>query len=188
MKLFSRTLGIIAAWSFAMLATTASPNVEASTAIVNVNTGLCMDMVNNSPYQDSPFQQYQCLGTPNQQFDFNTVSIDSVGNETVAIKLASTGMCVSIYQNSVALRTSIVQEPCDNSAQQQWKIGKASTLITFNVTAGQIGVGSARLLSQIVNVANGQCISVDPGTGNTSGVFQYTCGNVNNLSWRYSYF
>jgi len=189
MKLFSKTLGLVAAWSFAVVASTTSPSVEASTAIANVNTGLCMDLKDNSPYQDAPFQEYQCLGTPNQMFNFDTVTFDSTGAETVEIKVASTGMCVSIYQNSVALRTSIVQEPCDNTAQQQWKIGRASSPITFSTSSSnQYTVGSARVSGQFVNVANGLCISVDPGTGNSGSVFQYTCGAVNNLNWHFSYF
>lgn len=79
------------------------------------NSGKCIDVSGNASYSGATIAQWSCHGGSNQAF---TASATSGGYFT--LKARHSGKCLSIDGNGDRARA--IQENCDGSSSQQWKL------------------------------------------------------------------
>ncbi|RYZ73972.1 MAG: glycosyl hydrolase family protein [Proteobacteria bacterium] len=84
----------------------------------NVNSGLCLDVASYSLSEGAQILQFTCHGGPNQKF-----AVQSLGNQTYSLKALHSGQCLSFGgPDSAAHRAPAVQQRCDGSAKQAWRL------------------------------------------------------------------
>ena len=154
-----------------------SAHAASSSALVNLQTGQCVDVVGYSTVPGGPTQQYMCTGTGNQLWETQVISFGNDGSPVVRFVSVGSGLCLDIASGSNG--AAVIQNTCNGVASQNWVVGApyVNTLVANSIVS-QVVVARA-----VKNVATGLCLDAAASGGNTGVVQQWTCGNVNNQRW-----
>jgi hypothetical protein len=87
----------------------------ASVRLVNVESGLCLDVAGTSP-MGGAVQQWPCSGQPTQRW---LVAATAGG---VRFSAASSGSCLAIAGGATSAGAPVEQAPCDGSSAQAWNV------------------------------------------------------------------
>jgi hypothetical protein len=85
--------------------------------VTNWHSGKCLDVAGASQAAGTVIQQYQCNGSPAQQWTWSA----GIGNYAELV-VASSGDCMTVLGGTAADGSQVVQEPCTGSAAQQWSL------------------------------------------------------------------
>ncbi|MCZ0982181.1 RICIN domain-containing protein [Streptomyces diastatochromogenes] len=126
-------------------------------SLVNVNSGMCLDVAGASTTEGAQVIQWTCGNQPNQQWQ-----LVPVATGTYQLMSANSGMCLDVTGASTTEGAQVVQWTCGgDKPNQQWRLSPVA--------------GSDA--HQLVSVNSGMCLDV---TGNSriagAQVIQWTCG------------
>ncbi|MFE0463234.1 RICIN domain-containing protein [Kitasatospora sp. NPDC058965] len=142
---------------FANLAVTALAG-PAVNSLVNVNSGMCLDVTGSSTTDGAQLVQWTCgAGKPNQQWQLVPVAAG-----TYQLVSVNSGKCLDVTGGSTTDGAQVIQWTCGTGKpNQQWQLVPVA------------GTGA----DQLVSVNSGKCLDVT-GNSQTAGtpVIQWTCG------------
>ena len=131
--------------------------------VQSLASGKCLDLPGGQTGDGTLPIQYDCHGSPNQQWD-----MISAGESGYRIVSHLSGKCIGADPAHAAAGGNIVQSACGNSPVQLWTLdGGANTYV-------------------VRNVANRLCLDV-PGASAANGAkpITWTCNGGSNQTWRY---
>lgn len=149
--------------------------------LVTAYSGQCLDVFGGFKESGTKAIQWACHNGGNQTFipvalatgdgsapvDSGTSSAISFANRTGAgpIKAAHSGLCLTVPVGSTAAGTQLVQQPCNGSAAQLWRVNRFGN--GFNV----------------VNQATGLCVDSQIGKNPGGGIVQSDCNGTAQQTW-----
>jgi hypothetical protein len=130
--------------------------------VQSIASGKCLDLPGGQAGDGTLPIQYDCHGSPNQQWD-----LVSAGDGYRFISRLS-GKCIGTDPIHAAAGSNIIQSACGNSPAQLWMLEGASNAYVVR------------------NVANRLCLDV-PGASTANGAkpITWTCNGGSNQTWRY---
>lgn len=136
-------------------------------SLVNVGTGLALDVTGGSTAPGAPLQQWGHAGSANQQF-----YLRDVGSGFWSLQAKHSNMMVDVQGASVAEGASVVQGAAGNGRSQRWLLRRSATG-AYNLVASH----SAKSLS-VAGTASGAKISqaLDTASGNQRWFFNPVSG------------
>lgn len=140
----------------------------ASQSIEIVRFGKCLDLSAGNTANQTPIQQWDCVGNTNQKFSFV-----EQGEGVYHVVHTLSGKCMEVQNNLSTDGARIWLAPC--GATNPAQLFKKRSLYNSSYQ---------KLQFQIVNAANGKCIDLPGGSSaNGAAMHQWTCSdsNVNQL-------
>jgi endoglucanase len=174
---------VVGAVVFAAALFAGSPaKAASSSALVNVATGKCLDIVGGSTAPGGPSQQYDCLGDAQQLWYSEVISYRSGNLPVVRFVSVNSGLCLDIASGANAAQ--VIQNTCSGVTSQQWVVSAPYTLaLVSGVLVAEVAPNRT-----LTNVATGLCLdAVAPGP-NGGFIQQYTCGSGSNQRWNVNVF
>ncbi|WP_199044480.1 RICIN domain-containing protein [Glycomyces salinus] len=131
-------------------------------AIVNRNSGKCVDVPSSSTADGTVLQQYDCWDGANQGWQ-----LEDVGGGYYRIVSESSGKCMDIDGASTENGAGVIQWTCHGGDNQQWQ-------------ARDAGGGYVELVAR----HSGKCLDVpSSSTANGTALQQYDCWGGANQQW-----
>jgi hypothetical protein len=131
--------------------------------LVNVQSGLCLDVAGGSTAAGGPIQQSTCSGLEEQNW-----TLAQASDGTFSLQAQNSGMCLAPAADAGpdTAGTQIAQAPCDGSGAQSW-------------TLHNVGHGYYELLH-----AGGLCLD-NAGGSSASGtnIQEWTCNDLSPQIW-----
>jgi hypothetical protein len=91
--------------------------------VVNVNSGLCLDVPNSSSTQGLQLDQWTCTGGANQEWVFDaTGSYTSSSNTSYTLVNLNSGLLAEVSGNSTSTGGIVDQWPANGGANQTWNL------------------------------------------------------------------
>ena len=131
-------------------------------AILNVNSGKCLDVEGRSLRDGAPVQQWSCSSGGNQQWD-----LIERGRNTYAIISKGSGKALEVADNANADGGLVQQNRDTRRNHQLWRLERSSGNVY-----------------RIVAVGSGKCLDVfDASRADGAKVQQWSCSNGQNQAW-----
>ena len=92
---------------------------QSGSTLVAVHSGKCLEL--SSGNAGAPARQWTCNGSPLQQWQYFSAT-GQWWDHLYKVVSASTGMCLTVADASLADGAAVVQMPCNGSANQVWQI------------------------------------------------------------------
>jgi beta-galactosidase len=126
----------------------------ATSSIVGVDSGRCLDVAGGSATAGAAVELYDCNGGANQQWEVTSAGELRVFNDT---------MCLDAYQKKTAPGTVVDIWSCNGGSNQQWRVNSDGT---------------------ITGVQSGLCLdATSHGTANGTPIELWTCNGGSNQKW-----
>jgi len=151
-------------------AITAARAAGATSTVVNVGSGTCMDDPNSQTTTGVQLIQFTCNGGTNQNWTFNLVA-----GTTATYTIASfAGLCVDVSGRSTADNAQVIQWTCNSQTNQEF-------------TAQPVTVSGKTNTFNLVAVHSGKCI-VPTGdlTASNTLLVQLPCTTAGTRVWQVS--
>jgi len=172
LKLIASTVVVLAA-----LAIGEPAKASSSSALVNVQTGKCLDILSVSTAPGAISQQFDCLGSGNQLWYTEVVSYQSA-SAIVRFVSVNSGLCLDIA--SGALGAQVIQNVCNGVGTQRWVVSAPYAVASLPGYGLITQISFARA---ITNLQTGQCLDASEPGSNGGPIQQYTCGSRMNQRW-----
>lgn len=130
--------------------------------LVNVQSGLCLDVAGGSMAAGGNVQQWTCNDLAPQNW-----VVTPAPDSTFALRNQNSGMCLAVAGGSTTAGANVEQDPCDGGAAQSWSLRN-------------VGIGYYTL----VHTGTGSCLDVAGGSTTPGGnVQQWTCNDLAPQNW-----
>ncbi|WP_026930458.1 ricin-type beta-trefoil lectin domain protein [Glycomyces tenuis] len=131
------------------------------TAIVNRNSGKCLDVAGASTEDGAEIIQYDCHGGSNQQW-----RLRDLGGGYHQVVSQTSGKCLDVDLASTADGAAAILWPCTGGRNQQWELREVGGFV------------------ELVARHSGRCLEVlDQSTADAAPVQQYSCWGGANQQW-----
>jgi len=140
------------------------PLVNANYTVVNVNSGLCLDVAGGATTSGTNVDQATCSPSAGQIWLFTQTG----NNSNYYVQPQTTGnVCLDVSGGSENSGANVDQLTCSFASNQQWEVAPASNGTFY-----------------LISVSSGLCLDV-AASSNASGanVDQYTCTGQTNQQW-----
>lgn len=95
--------------------------------LTSVNSGLCLDVPNNSAAEGVQLDQWTCNGGTNQEWALDPVgSYSASGDRVYQLTSLESGYTLEDENNSTAEGSPIDQWPGNGGSNQDWTVGSTS--------------------------------------------------------------
>lgn len=135
-----------------------------SSAVINGNSGSCMDVPGGSPSNGAQLILWSCWGGGNQSFTFVPVAGTA---DQYNIRTVTSGSCIDVNGASIADNAAVIQWSCHTGNNQRFRLQSAGSAFS------------------LVAVHSGKCIAPSgDGTADNTGLVQVPCNTANSRVWR----
>jgi hypothetical protein len=143
-------------------AMSAGPPPAPPGTLQSLASGKCLDLPGGQTRDGTPAIQYDCHGSPNQQW-----RVEYAGGDGYRVVSGMSGKCIGMDADATA-GGQIVQSQCRSSSDQLWVLKRAGNKLEFQ------------------NVASRLCLDL-PGASLDNGIklIAWACNGGINQGWRY---
>lgn len=135
-------------------------------AIYSGTEHTCLDVKDYSTASGAIVQTYPCTGSTNQSWVAEVFSYDADGSMSMHLTNVNSNLCLDLAFASTNAGVGLVQQPCNGSATQTWKLAVPVATLDTNVYSPQI-------YRNLINYASGLC----PRANGGGQVTQEACGD-----------